>query len=735
MSQAHNRSSIRVLVAGVAVSLGLTGAIAIPATQAAPPPQQDARATTDAPRTAPVSQARKDPRLKAITDLTKAAYIWGLPAEFIYRFGKYNALVNSPVNTLYYGQNPAAWNNNATNAGDSSVLYISGIIDVTDTDLVYTVPPTESPFVVTQIFDNFINVFSNPGTRTAYTDKTTSYLLVGPNSKYAHKKTAKINGRSFPVIASPTNRCELLVRVLAETLAPASSPNSPPNVFDTVVKKYALNTLTAFKNNNLRPVYPSSYAPYVPTAKQVQQAAKWQNSPTGAVEFFQQLGQSLKINPLPTRSTGLGGIALADLPTYIAPQPDATTKYYPASAGQQPALKSFQPLGLTANGWKKPRDWGKPELAAMQQGMNGAIAYIKSLLEAPPTATTNYWGYINEDFGAYPNTVSGYSYRAVGVVAGGFPNIPIDGLYAVQFADNTGVTLDGNNTYSITFDKPAPAGAPLPVVGTLPPLALNSDGTPYGFWSLTLYQDDATEASAPFVSQASVINTAYSTADTAVVSISASSDTITVAPSAIGAITVSTPLIFDSGASSYGLTPGLPYYVATAPTMSGSNYTFKVSTQWKQALSPGGVPIQAAPVGATGGAPGAIVDLMAGSGAVQYGVVQPVSQLGSSEIQAGDVVPNADGSYTIWLSPTLPDDVDPHNWIPTPSTEYLQSIYGDSQPLGTQIEPMMRMYYAQPGNEPPSILPCPAGIAACDGGAGLNASYVFPGLEKVSFVG
>ena len=81
MSQVRSRSSIRVLVAGVAISLGLTGAIAIPATQAAPAPQQDARATTDAPRTAPASQARKDPRLKAITDLTKAAYIWGLPAE------------------------------------------------------------------------------------------------------------------------------------------------------------------------------------------------------------------------------------------------------------------------------------------------------------------------------------------------------------------------------------------------------------------------------------------------------------------------------------------------------------------------------------------------------------------------------------------------------------------------------------------------------------------------------
>lgn len=727
MSRTPFRPSARLVGATVAASLALTGAIASPATQAAPAPQESVPV-----QALPASEGDSTRDLGVIKALTKAAYIWGLPAEFMYRFGKYNALVNSPINTLYYGEFPATWNNNATNASDSSVLYISGIIDVTNTDLVYTVPPTEAPFVVTQMFDNFINVFSNPGTRTAYTDKTVSYLLVGPNSPYANKKTVKIKGRTFPVIASPTNRCEMLVRVLAQTLAPASSPNSPPNVFNNVVKKYALNTLAEFKKNGLKPVYPASYAPYVPTAKQVQQAAKWQNSPTDAVAFFTQMGQSLKNNPLPTRRTGLGGTLLSKLPTYIAPQPDARDIYYPASAGQQLALDSFRPIGLTKSGWKKPRHWGKAELSAMQEGMDEAIAYINSLLEAPPTAVTNYWGYINKDFGAYPNTVSGYSYRAVGVVAGGFPNIPIDGLYAVQFFDSSGTVLDGNNTYSITFDPPAPAGAPLPVVGTVPPLALNSDGEPYGFWSITLYQPDATEASAPFISQASVLNTAYSSADTAVVSVNASGDTITVAPSAVSPITLSTPLIFDSAATSYGLSPGTPYYVASTPTKSGGNFTFKLSAQWKQALSPDGVPIQAAPEGATGGAPGAIVDLKDGSGALEYGVVRPVSQLGSSEIQSGDVKANSDGSYTIWLSPTLPAGVDPHNWIPTPSTAYLQSIYGTGQPLGTQIEPMMRMYYAQAGDEPPSILPCPPGIAACNNGAGLNASYVFPGLERVS---
>jgi len=617
----RRRPSTRMLGAALAGVLVLGAVAAVPASQAAPAKERGSvaeRAKSAAPGTsrgaipAPRGGARD---LTVIKDLSKAAYIWGLPAEFMYRFGKYNALVNSPVNTLYYGQFPSAWNNNATNAGDSSVLYISGIIDVTKTDLVYTVPPTESPFVVSQIFDNFINVFSNPGTRTAYTDQTVSYLLVGPNSKYAHRKTVRIKGKTMPVIASPTNRCELLVRVLAQTLEPASSPNSAVNVFENVVKKYALNTLKEFRKNGMQPVYPASYANYVPTPKQVQQAAKWQNAPTNAVAFFKQMGQSLKNNPLPTRRTGLGGTPLAQLPGYIAPQPDATDTYYSASAGQQLALAAFRPIGLTKNGWKKPARWGQAELAAMQQGMDEAIAYIKSLLEAPPTDVTNYWGYINKDFGSYPNTVSGYSYRAVGVVAGGFPNIPIDGLYAVQFSDSTGTTLDGNNTYSITFDPPAAPGAPLPVVGTLPPLAIDPDtGDPYGFWSITLYQPDATEASAPFLSQASVLNTAYSTADTAVVSVDAAADTVTVSPSTLGPITASTPIIFDAGATSYGLTPGTPYYVASTPTQSGGTFTFQVSTQWKQALSAGGVPIQAAPVGATGGTPGPIVDISAGSG-------------------------------------------------------------------------------------------------------------------------
>jgi hypothetical protein len=49
--------------------------------------------------------------------------VWGLGPEFIERFSKYNTIIGAPFNALKYGSVPAAWNNDATNAGDASVLY------------------------------------------------------------------------------------------------------------------------------------------------------------------------------------------------------------------------------------------------------------------------------------------------------------------------------------------------------------------------------------------------------------------------------------------------------------------------------------------------------------------------------------------------------------------------------------------------------------------------------------
>jgi hypothetical protein len=676
-----------------------------------------------------------------IEELAKLAYIWGLPAESVYRFSRYNQLVTAPLNTLAYNMAPAAWNNAATNAGNASVLYFYAALDLTRTDLVYTIPSTNADFQVTQILDNFTNVVSDPGTRTFPTDDpTTSFLLVGPNSPYAKKTEVTLKGFDFKVIALDTNRGEMLLRLYANTLAPATSENSVSNIFKTYGTQFTLNTLKQFQANGNKPVPPASYNRTPPTPEQVARAAKWQNSPTNAVEFFKQTGQSLRLNPLPTRRTGLSGLPLSQLPLYIAPQTNARQRYFVPASGQQSTLALFRPIGLTQNGFTIPKSWGPAEIAALQKGFEEGQATIVTKLKTSPTAATNYWSYINQGWGTYANTPSGYVLRAGGVIAGGFPNLPVDALYAASFTNNASLTpVNGNNTYSLTF-LPESSDSSLPVTGILPPLAVNSiTKDPIGFWSITLYQPDTSQAAAPFISQASVLNTAYSHADTRVVAIDPSTDMITVAASAVGPLQKMTAILFGPGASYYGLSPNVPYYIASTPTQSGGNFSFQISTQWKQDLSQNDVPIQYS------GSPQGIVTLttpLNPSQPLDYGVIQPVSQLGLAQIRDHSLKPNDGskpgypaGSYTIWLSPMLPPGVPATNWIPTPSTAYLESIYGldpNGAPLkatSTYIEPIIRMYYPQPGDEPPSILPLPPGGNYPNG---LPSSYLFPPLVLVS---
>ena len=112
----------------------------------------------------------------------------------------------------------------------------------------------------------------------------------------------------------------MLLRLFADTLAPASSPNSVSNIFKNLGTQFTLNTLKQFQSNGNKPVPPATYNRTTPTPEQMARAAKWQNSPMNAVPFFKQLGQSLRLNPLPTRRTGLSGLPLSQLPSYIAPR-------------------------------------------------------------------------------------------------------------------------------------------------------------------------------------------------------------------------------------------------------------------------------------------------------------------------------------------------------------------------------------------------------------------------------
>ncbi len=658
-----------------------------------------------------------------IKALAAKAYIWGLGPEYIERFSKYNTIIGAPFNTLKYGSVPAAWNNEATNAGDASVLYVSGFVNFDENpQLVLTVPPSRDPYYVLAYYDSYANAIGSIGTRTTVSDTSTSYLLVGPKSLYSKKKTARIHGHDYPVMASDTNLNWFLIRILANTLVDASDPTSVPKVGSNVVDKFALNTLSDFEANNHQPVYPESFLLPPPTQEQINAAAPYQDAPPKAVDFLSQLGDSVAANPIPTRNTGLSGTPLAGLPAYVTPQYGATTTYFVPSHGQKAIFDSFAPLGLTKKGFQVPANWGEAQLDALQAGyVLGQNALSKFIQLAAANPGTNYWGIVNDPVGTYPNNVKGYLYRSLIVIEGGVANVGLDAIYPTLSGNPA--PLDGNHTYKLTFVPPALVSPTPPVAGIYPPMVSDENGNPKGFWSIHVYASDPTQASAPFIAQTSVLNTSYSKADTAVISANPTANSITVKAPDWGTLVASAPILFGSNASAYGLSPSTVYYVASAPVANADNteYTFQVATQWIQKLSTGSVPIQG-----PDGTAGPIVHLLSpvSAPALTYGMVKPVTQLGSSQLAADQLTKNADGSLTLWFGPTLPKNAPVSNWIPTPSTGYYKPIYGKG--VSTQFQLTLRMYYPTPGNEPPSILPC---TQKCD--PALPESYIPPAVELV----
>jgi hypothetical protein len=108
---------------------------------------------------------------------------------------------------------------------------------------------------------------------------------------------------------------------------------------------------------------------------------------------------------------------------------------------------------------------------------------------------------------------------------------------------------------------------------------------------------------------------------------------------------------------------------------------------------------------------------------LEWGPIQPVSQLGSQQLTSGKLVKNGDGSVTIWIAPTLPAGAPATNWLPTPSSAYYATLYPGVK-VPTQIRLLMRIYYPAPGsNTQASILPPPNGS--------MGATYVFPAVQKV----
>ena len=108
-----------------------------------------------------------------------------------------------------------------------------------------------------------------------------------------------------------------------------------------------------------------------------------------------------------------------------------------------------------------------------------------------------------------------------------------------------------------------------------------------------------------------------------------------------------------------------------------------------------------------------------------YGMVKPVTQLGSSQLAADQLAKNSDGSLTLWFGPTLPPAAPASNWIPTPNTAYYNALYGKQ--VSTNFQLTLRLYFPTPGSQPPSILPC----APPQCTTVLHESYIPPPVVQV----
>src|SRR5699024_7634433 len=159
---------------------------------------------------------------------------------------------------------------------------------------------------------------------------------------------------------------------------------------------------------------------YTATGDQTTAAQKWHNTPAVATTFFAQMGRSLRISLLPTQDTGLNRSPLEALPPWVAPQPGPRKGFRYRTHAQRRTLARFARLGLTDDGFRIPGNWGAPQLQALQDGYEqGQQLVAQASTAIGVSKSTNYWSYLNDDIGSYPNSAEGYLFRAVIVLLGG----------------------------------------------------------------------------------------------------------------------------------------------------------------------------------------------------------------------------------------------------------------------------------------------------------------------------
>ena len=139
-------------------------------------------------------------------------------------------------------------------------------------------------------------------------------------------------------------------------------------------------------------------------------------------------------------------------------------KLQPPHLTDEPIIARMKRIGIDPG---KSFDIAKLDPAA-RKGIEGAPTAAQKLMDwkVPTLArVANHWSMNTDTMGVYGNY---YLKRAIVSQLGLGANLPEDAIYPLNLGDETGRPLDGDNKYTITFEK-----------GAAPPVD--------AFWSITLY--------------------------------------------------------------------------------------------------------------------------------------------------------------------------------------------------------------------------------------------------------
>lgn len=303
-------------------------------------------------------------------------------------------------------------------------LYSTAWLDLTNGPVVVTVPDTDGRFYLLPMLDMWSDVFASPGWRT--TGTKAGHFLIAPQDWQPSLKGQFIEEFKLPegtqLIEAPTPYVWIIGRTKTDGPSDYAAVNK-------IQAGYQITPLSQWGKQSQNPTVKID-----PTVD-MKTPPKEQVDTMPGEKYFTYSAELMKMHP-----------------------PHVT---------DQPIMARMARIGILRG---RSLDTSK-----LDPTVRGAISEApalaqKQMAEKLPTLArvVNYWQMNTDTMGVYGNY---YLKRALVAQVGLGANLPEDAIYPINLADESGKPLDGNNKYTLRFEKGAtpPAGA---------------------FWSITLYDLD-----------------------------------------------------------------------------------------------------------------------------------------------------------------------------------------------------------------------------------------------------